>query len=205
MHTREQDSIKQFNSWAQDYDKKLHLPFLLSNKAIINHLNPKPDSSILDVGCGTGILLHQLSLRSDDLTLYGTDISPEMVTKAKAKLGKNASITNASANALPYADNSFEYVISATAFHHFSDANNAIREMYRVLKNDGTVLILDPYRDGPLRKIILSILNVIFKEKDAQFFTRREMYRMFRDAGFENITQKTYTYYKLITTGVKNT
>jgi ubiquinone/menaquinone biosynthesis C-methylase UbiE len=77
--------------------------------------------------------------------------------------------------------------------------------MYRVLKRGGTLLILDPYKDGPLRKITISVLNFIFKEKDTQFFTRREMYRMFRDAGFENITQKTYTYYKLITTGLKNT
>ena len=54
MNNLRENSINQFNSWAKDYDQKLFLPFYLANKVVVNYLNPKPDSTILDVGCGNG-------------------------------------------------------------------------------------------------------------------------------------------------------
>ena len=54
MDTLQKNSIRQFNLWAKNYDKKLFIPFYLSNKVVVDKIDPKLNSKILDVGCGTG-------------------------------------------------------------------------------------------------------------------------------------------------------
>jgi ubiquinone/menaquinone biosynthesis C-methylase UbiE len=203
MNDLEKQSIAQFNAWSKDYDQKRFLPFYFSNKAVLNSLNPRLGSSILDVGCGTGILLHKLLQLGKDLNLYGMDIAPEMVRVARAKFGELVEIREGSANSLPYDDNSLDYVTCATSFHHYPDPDNSLREMFRVLKSGGKLIILDPFTNGLLRKTICAILDIIFNEKGTNLFTKEKMCQMFQRTGFNQIEQKTYLYYKLITVGVK--
>ena len=203
MDDLEKQSVEQFNTWSKDFDQKRFWPFYFSNKAVLNTLNPQPDSSILDVGCGTGILLQQLCQLDKGLNLYGMDIAPEMVKVANTKVGKSVEIRQGSANSLPYGDNSFDCVTCVTSFHHYPNPDNSLQEMFRVLKLGGKLVLLDPFTNGFLRKAICAILGILFNEKGINLFTKEQMYHMFQKAGFNEIEQKTYLYYKLITVGVK--
>lgn len=199
----EKQSIIQFDVWAKDFDRKRFLPFYFSNKAISNVVDPKNGETILDIGCGTGILLDQLSKTMNNLKLYGLDISSEMVKVAMSKLGDKAIITQGTADALPYPDKFFNCVTCATSFHHYQNPEKSIREMFRVLIPSGKLIILDPCIDGYLRKQICSVLNKISKERDTNLFEKQQMAKMFENAGFENILQKSFLFYKLITMGIK--
>jgi ubiquinone/menaquinone biosynthesis C-methylase UbiE len=203
MDDLEKDSIEQFNTWSKDYDQKRFLPFYLSNRAVLNTLKPQPDSSILDVGCGTGILLQQLLQLGQGLNLQGVDIAPEMVKVAQTKLGQSVEIRQGSANRLPFDANSFDAVTCATSFHHYPNPDNALREMLRVLKPGGKLVLLDPFTNGFLRKASCALLDTLSNEKGTHLFTKEQMARMFQTTGFKQIEQKTYLYYKLITSGVK--
>ena len=87
MHQLEENSIKQFTQWADNYDNPLtSITFQQTNSHIVKLLNPKPDSSLLDVGCGSGILIQKLLSLNRDIKLFGLDITPKMVEVAKRNL-----------------------------------------------------------------------------------------------------------------------
>lgn len=203
VHTIEKHSVQQFDKWAEDYDKKRYFTFYNTNKALVKVLNPQAGSSILDIGCGTGILLDQLISLKRDLKLFGIDISPEMINVSKEKLGKQINLQIGSANKLPYKNNSFDYVTCSTSFHHHPSSKNSLDEMYRVLKPGGTLVLLDLHTDGILRKILCKLDNIISNEGKTFLFTRKEMANLFRKTGFKNIHQKTCMYFSLITSGTK--
>lgn len=203
MNDLEKQSIEQFDTWAQVYDQNCFWPFYLSNKAVLKVLPLEGGSSILDVGCGTGILLGQLVRSGFDLILHGIDNSPQMVTVAQSKLGASVKLHQGSASHLPYRNGSFDFVTCATSFHHHPDPLNSLAEMFRVLKPAGKLVLLDPFIDGVPRKMICLLLNFISGETGINLFTRDQMKNMFREAGFGQVFQKPYLYYKLITVGIK--
>lgn len=105
--------------------------------------------TILDVGCGTGELEKRFLSQNPQQIWTGVDLSPEMLAMARQKCRDypHASFYEAKATALPFADDRFDVVISANAFHYFPDAIATLTEMHRVLKPDGKLIILDWCRD----------------------------------------------------------
>lgn len=202
MEETEERSRKQFDSWSNNYDKNFHFPFYFSNKAIVELIDPQNGASMLDLGCGTGILLQQLHLLNRGLKLYGLDISPEMVKIASSKV-PGANIQNGSASKLPYKANLFDYVTCANSFHHYPDSQLTIKEIFRVLKHGGKFVLLDPFVDGLFRKFINRTINILFNEGDTKIYSGEAIKLMFQDAGFKSIRQTTQWYYKLITIAVK--
>lgn len=104
----------------------------------------RPDSKILDFGCGQGRILQQLKSEGF-LNLYGVDISRNMIEIA----GKNLPDADFKVNAgvmIPYNDSSFDCVIAAavlTCVISGNDQRKLIAEMKRVLKPEGLVYIND--------------------------------------------------------------
>lgn len=109
---------------------------------------------ILDIGTGPGHLLVALRRTLSDADLVGVDISPAMVSQARKNIeafGQNRRITVqvAGANALPFADESFDRVISTGSFHHWKDPVHALAEAHRVLAAGGYALMYDLVREMP--------------------------------------------------------
>ena len=89
MHQLEKNSINQFTKWAENYDNPFtSVTFRQTNSKIVRILNPKKDSSLLDVGCGSGILLKNLLALNNGMKLFGLDITPKMVRLRKKYLSK---------------------------------------------------------------------------------------------------------------------
>jgi len=202
----EKNSIREFNSWARTYDNSiLHFFFTRSNKSIVKLLPLTKEVSILDVGTGTGILIGQVLLKNKSAHLFGVDNSPEMLNKAKSKFqGKNnVTITLGSANKLPYEDNSFEFVTCANSFHHHPDSLNSLKEMKRVLKPGGKVILSDGSLDGFLRQKVFKAENSNHKERKVYRYTKGQMKDLFIQAGLINISQYYSLHFNLVTVGEK--
>jgi ubiquinone/menaquinone biosynthesis C-methylase UbiE len=100
--------------------------------------------SVLDVGCGTGTLAVALA-RDYGCSVCGVDASSEMIAVAEAKRVPGTQFDVAPAEALPYADGSFERALMRSVVHHF-DRPPAFRETRRVLVPGGRLAIdnIDP-------------------------------------------------------------
>jgi len=95
---------------------------------------------ILDIGCGNCRNL----LPFKNLDCYGVDFSREMLEQARKFIKKNNFKVNlklASAEKLPYQNNSFDYVLALAVLHHLKNPETAIKEIHRVLKNNGEAYI----------------------------------------------------------------
>src|SRR5262245_8787652 len=104
--------------------------------------------SVLDVGCGTGSLVIAAKRRVGAGTVAGIDASPDMVARARSKAtraGLDVRFENAVAEALPFADATFDVVLSTLMLHHLPRAarQQCVREIRRVVKPLGRVLIVD--------------------------------------------------------------
>lgn len=99
--------------------------------------NPHP--SILDVGCGTGANLKMLAAYGK---AEGVDISPQAVEFCRQR-GLDSVKLGAAEN-LPYDDDSFELVTALDVIEHLDDDVDGLREMRRVLRHDGRILLFVP-------------------------------------------------------------
>jgi ubiquinone/menaquinone biosynthesis C-methylase UbiE len=102
---------------------------------------------LLDIGCGTGRTLHQLAIAHPRMRLHGADLSPPYIKKARERLAAVEELTLAVENgeALPWADQTFDAVTSTYMFHELprNARRNVMREMLRVLRPGGVVVIED--------------------------------------------------------------
>jgi ubiquinone/menaquinone biosynthesis C-methylase UbiE len=110
--------------------------------------------SLLDIGTGPGHLLLALRKSFPNTELVGVDISPAMISQAQHNLktyGRDIGIEVrcAGANALPFADGTFDRVISTGSLHHWKDPIHALSEAHRVLKAGGYALMYDLVREIP--------------------------------------------------------
>ncbi len=109
---------------------------------------PKPDESVLDVGCGTGAELAIYQKAGSQIT--GVDLSPAMLAKARRRLGRSANLRLESATALSFPDGCFDLVTLILVLHEMAPHIRAtvLKECTRVIKQDGHLLVVD-YHTGP--------------------------------------------------------
>jgi SAM-dependent methyltransferase len=115
-------------------------------KAMIDHYGIKAGDKVLDIGCGKGFLLYEMSLLIPGVELYGIDISDYAITHAKEEIADRLQV--GSATQLPFKDKYFDFVFSITTLHnlHNYDLDLALREMERVGKQNKYVCV-ESYRN----------------------------------------------------------
>lgn len=143
---------RMFDSIAGTYDTLNHTLSLgidkIWRKKGIAFLRPFSPDSILDIATGTGDLAISMHQTLKAQHIIGADISEGMMEVgrqkvAKAGLSEYISFEYQDCTALTYADNSFDAVTAAFGVRNFEDIEQGIREMYRVLKPNGHVMILE--------------------------------------------------------------
>jgi len=115
-------------------------------KFIADYYNLDNSSRILDVGCAKGFMMHDLSLIIPEAEIKGVDISSYAKKNAIDSMKKN--IYLASANNLPFEDDSFDLVIAINTLHNLPliDCKQAFKEINRVSSRDSFVMN-DAWRD----------------------------------------------------------
>jgi demethylmenaquinone methyltransferase / 2-methoxy-6-polyprenyl-1,4-benzoquinol methylase len=121
----------------------------LWRRRAVRDLDPAPDARILDVCCGTGDLaLGVAGALGDDGEVVGTDFTPEMVELASAKVAGRSerpalSFSVADATALPFEDDSFDGATVGFGIRNVVDPVAAARELARVVRPGGRVMVLE--------------------------------------------------------------
>ena len=112
---------------------------------IVELLPLQPSDSILEVASGTCVCARALAPYVAQVTCL--DATAEMLEIGRAEAARqglsNLSFLEGYAEQLPFADESFDLVITRLSFHHFTSVELPFREMHRVLKRDGKLVIID--------------------------------------------------------------
>ena len=120
-----------------------------------------------------------------DLVIIGVDASPRMLKRARSKfIGQaNVSFVHAHAEHLPLADDSFDWVVSASTLHYFRDPVICLREMRRVLHPQGRLRMIDWSRNDPIMRLRDSVLRLV-DPAHVRTYARDEVSVMLDKAGF---------------------
>lgn len=169
------DTVNYFDSAAEGYDARYQenspggLAFRIRKQHVLRMFD-KAGGSVLDVGCGTGVIVDELLELGCKYT--GVDPAEQMIENArKLHEGKdNADFAVGSAEVINYPDESFDAVICMGVLERVGDYEKALSEMVRVLKPGGTLMVttpnkLSPYlfwRDSIYYPIIRAIKSLIF-------------------------------------------
>lgn len=136
-------------------------------KKALEILKLKSGERVLDVGCGPGTFLVDAKQKHPYIKMAGIDIDDKILSIARLKIKKNhvdARLIKASADKLPFANSSFDAVISILVFHHLPIAvkKGAFKEIYRVMKPNARFLLIDIGRaDGLYLKILYVVLKTL--------------------------------------------
>jgi len=206
-----------FNRIAGSYDRLNHLLSLNIDKRWRKKAVKQliPCQNLVDVAIGTADLAIEIMRQGKAQHVTGIDLSAEMMKIGaekveKAKLDRQIEFVEGSALALPYPDGHFNAVTCAYGVRNFSDLDQGLREMRRVLKPGGQLMILE--FSYPKNKIIAWLYDIYFskilpkigqwmsKDKTAYGYLNRsvknfiwgeEMAAHLREAGFCNVAYKT--------------
>jgi ubiquinone/menaquinone biosynthesis C-methylase UbiE len=111
--------------------------------------------SVLEVAPGPGYLAIELA-KLGNHKIIGLDISKDFVEIARRnakEAGVEVKFRQGSVADIPFADNTFDFIICTAAFKNFKEPFKALNQMYRVLKSGGTALIIDMNRNASNQQI----------------------------------------------------
>lgn len=197
-----------FSDIAARYDFLNHL--LSGNqdrrwrRRAIRLLHPRAKDRVLDLCCGTGDLAIECLRQQPQCEIIGADFAVPMLQIASEK--SRLPFATADALNLPFRDATFDSVIDAFGVRNFQDTRAGLREMTRVAKHDGHVLVLEFMRPtsvvlkfgfGVFFKRVLPIVGkAISRHCGAysylpasvdEFYSRREFEQLMREVGLRDV------------------
>jgi ubiquinone/menaquinone biosynthesis C-methylase UbiE len=150
--------LKEYTAIAATYDRRWSAYLDASLSVTLQVVSNLPATRVLDIACGTGLLLKNLAERDDHPALIGIDRVPAMLDAAKENIGQAATLLESEAENLPFDDAGFDLITSTNALHYFPDAIAALQEMRRVISPGGNLVITDWCRDYFWMKLLDRIL-----------------------------------------------
>ena len=183
MSINAKEKTKQhFNETASDYNNSSDGKFVEPMyEVIVEEIQKLQGGKILDVGCGNGNLFTYLP--DGKYGLFGVDFSENMIEEAKKKCGQKATFSVADAENLPFDNDAFDIIVCNASFHHYIHPDTVLKEMHRVLKDGGNVLIGDPFIPAFVRPI-MNVFTKFSKNGDYHFYGLDEMKKLFVKNGF---------------------
>jgi ubiquinone/menaquinone biosynthesis C-methylase UbiE len=147
---------------------------------------------VLEVGCGDGSFTTDLAERFSSVT--GIDISAGQVAENTERLPNITFLQHDVSERFPFADGTFEVVWCSEVLEHLFDTAFALREMHRILKPGGRLLVTVPYH-GRFKNILIALFNwdehFVPSTSHIRFYTNRSLARIVRAAGLHSIRIKT--------------
>jgi ubiquinone/menaquinone biosynthesis C-methylase UbiE len=146
----------------KDLKRQSYSPFIAFNKG-----------TVIDMGCGTGFDVVNMASLNNKVKVIGIDHDPVMIEKAtaSASAAPNAQFILCEADDTPYKDGSVDGLRAERLIQHLEQPEKVIREMYRILKKDHPLLIVET----DWRSLSLYNENVDIEEKLNRYLTREKV------------------------------
>lgn len=125
---------------------------------------------VLDIACGTGVLTEQFCRMGADVTAI--DVTPkavELTTKRLSLYGLTADVVEGDAQKMPFDDNTFDFVCAWGCLMHMPETEQAIAEIYRVLKPGGKMLAMMYHRNSVHLRYCIQLGRGILRAKYLQY------------------------------------
>jgi len=161
-----------------------------SAEAITNRfaeaIGPKAGGVMLDLACGPGMLLARLA-PAMRLSI-GADVTPKMIQMARATCAASPATTQfieSLAECLPFATAAIDCVVTRLSIHHFLDPLVVLREVKRVLKSDGLLVIGDlTSSEEPTERRLHNALEQLRDPSHVRMLPESELLQIVNAAGF---------------------
>jgi SAM-dependent methyltransferase len=155
----------------------------------LSHIKIDNADVILDVGCGGGELVKKLAQITHNGKVFGIDYSRDMVRFSKnlnAELirANRVEILEASVEKTDFPNKTFDLVTAVETYYFWQNLPNALREIARILKPDGKLILINELIKNGSFEITHAKL---IREKSVKLFTLSELRDMLETAGFANI------------------
>ncbi len=178
--------LEEYGKLAPHYDRRWSFYIEATLRETLSRLEFQPGESLLDVGCGTGLLLKALSDSVTDAQLSGADPSPEMLEVASERLGEMVLLKQSHAENLPFSDETFDVVVSTSAFHYFRNPLGGLEEMARVLRPNGRLVLTD-WCDDYVACRLCDLWLRVFDRAHFQTYGQKQCRRLVEQAGFPDV------------------
>jgi ubiquinone/menaquinone biosynthesis C-methylase UbiE len=182
LRSSRETSSSTYERWAWLYDRSRIINFVVRrwhNRLI----GLKPETPIIDLGCGPGRLVAKLTGNGFD-EVYGFDLSSSCLKITRSRpANSQAGLARGFIENLPFKENSFASAVLSGVFHHLEEPAVALAEIARILRSSGTLYIIDPLFPPGVRQIVNLTLDVYPVGGDRRFYVPRGIVEMADSAG----------------------
>ncbi len=183
MNKKTEESKITYNKIASEYDTSREGQYTRFHiKELSNTIDLSEGDIVLDVACGNGTLLSELSKKAK-IQANGLDVSENMIHVAKMRY-PNMNFKVQPCYPLEWSDESIDIITICCAFHHFDNPQGFVNECKRVLKKNGTVYIADPNFGALLRFFANKFWVPFSKSGDMRIYSTKELETFFYNSGF---------------------
>lgn len=151
--------------------------------------------AIIDFGCGNGLIIQEMKKINPQAEYIGLDVSETALKSAAAILPECKFYKIEDGEKLSIGNNAIDLVFSSEVIEHIYDVENAISEIYRILKPGGKLLLTTPYH-GLIKNLLIAFFS--FDEHfnpigpHVRFFSKKSLFNLLKKSGFEILE---YGYY----------
>lgn len=178
--------IKFFDERSEIWDAEMIKDDNKMNE-ILDSAKVESGKSVLDIACGTGVMIDYYIKRNAN-DILGVDISSKMIDIAKAKFKKYNNISFVCCDAESYKfDKQFDCAMVFNAFPHFVSPNALISNLYKALKDGGTLTVA---HDRGRKQIDLHHNEVKASKISNGLMSTDDLKKIFLSSGFKNIYTK---------------
>jgi SAM-dependent methyltransferase len=187
VHGYSEREILRLNDQANTLDDIIHSDTLFAFGSLV-----------LEAGCGVGAQTKIIAPKNQDSTFISIDISADSISEARKLLDasriENVEFRQADIYNLPFKNESFDGVLVCFVLEHLSDPSAALKELLRVLKNGGKIIVIEGdhgstlfYPDSEYAHRAIDCQIELQKKSGGNSNIGRELYPLLKSAGLQNI------------------
>ncbi len=191
QNMKSEDIRQKYDETATGYDWKIAILERISGAhRLRQNLLQKARGKVLDVACGTG---RNFPFYPKDCQVTGIDLSPAMLEQAQKRAehhGLDVQLITQDVETLDFPSQSFDTVVSSLAVCTYPHPIEALKEMSRVCKSDGSLLLLE---HGRSNQSLFGRLQDVFAERFARHsgcHINREPLELVREAGIDILSHR---------------